>query len=119
MSRTAIYGLYYSYQQRVVSLPLLSVRAEAGIKELAAQVKLTQTYANDANFAIEATYSFPIPARAAVCSFVMIKQDGTRVVGSVLEKQEARETYNTAVAQGQQASLMEQKTADGEHNTFR
>jgi hypothetical protein len=114
-----IYGLYYYYEQRTVSLPLLSVRAEAGIKELAAQVKLTQTYANDATFAIEATYSFPIPARAAVCSFVMIKQDGTRVVGSVLEKQEARETYNTAVAQGQQASLMEQKTADGEHNTFR
>ncbi|KAJ7260945.1 von Willebrand factor type A domain-containing protein [Mycena haematopus] len=42
----------------------------------------------------------------------MIKQDGTRVVGSVLEKQEARETYNTAVAQGQQASLVEQQTPD-------
>ncbi|KAJ7789557.1 hypothetical protein B0H14DRAFT_3573281 [Mycena olivaceomarginata] len=48
----------------------------------------------------------------SVCSFVMIKQDGTRVVGSVLEKQEARETYDTAVAQGQQASLMEQQTPD-------
>ncbi|KAJ6526613.1 von Willebrand factor type A domain-containing protein, partial [Mycena vulgaris] len=107
-----IYGLYYYYQQRVVSLPLLNVRAEASIKELAAQVKLTQTYGNDATFPIEAKYSFPIPARAAVCSFVMIKQDGTRVIGSVLEKQEARETYNTAVAQGQQASLMEQQTPD-------
>ncbi|KAJ7682878.1 von Willebrand factor type A domain-containing protein [Mycena rosella] len=42
----------------------------------------------------------------------MIKQDGTRVIGSVLEKQEARETYNTAIAQGQQASLMEQQTPD-------
>ncbi|KAJ7857608.1 hypothetical protein B0H13DRAFT_2356884 [Mycena leptocephala] len=42
----------------------------------------------------------------------MIKQDGTRVVGSVLEKQEARETYDTAVSQGQQASLMEQQTPD-------
>ncbi|KAJ7468652.1 von Willebrand factor type A domain-containing protein [Mycena latifolia] len=107
-----IYGLYYYYQHRVVSLPLLSVRAEAGIKELAAQVKLTQTYGNDAAFPIEAKYSFPLPARGAVVSFVMIKQDGTRVVGSVLEKQEARETYTNAVAQGQQASLMEQQTPD-------
>ncbi|KAJ7682883.1 von Willebrand factor type A domain-containing protein [Mycena rosella] len=107
-----IYGLYYHYHRLPVSLPLLNVRAEAGIKELAAQVKLTQTYENDTAFPIEAKYSFPIPARAAVCSFVMIKQDGTRVVGSVLEKQEAREKYNTAVSQGQQASLMEQQTSD-------
>ncbi|KAJ7353701.1 hypothetical protein DFH08DRAFT_70050 [Mycena albidolilacea] len=42
----------------------------------------------------------------------MIKQDGTRVVGSVLEKREARETYDAAVAQGQQASLVEQQTPD-------
>ncbi|KAJ7657890.1 von Willebrand factor type A domain-containing protein, partial [Mycena polygramma] len=104
--------LYYYYQQRVVSLPLLGVRAEASIKELAAQVKLTQTYGNDATFSIEAMYSFPIPARASVCSFVMIKQDGTRVVGSVQEKQEARETYNAAVSQGQQASLMVQQSPD-------
>ncbi|KAJ6602843.1 von Willebrand factor type A domain-containing protein, partial [Mycena vulgaris] len=107
-----IYGLHYYIHQDVVSLPLLGVRAEASIKELAAQVKLTQTYGNDATFPIEAKYSFPIPARASVCSFVMIKQDGTRVVGTVQERQEARETYQTAVAQGQQASLMEQQTPD-------
>ncbi|KAF7345085.1 hypothetical protein MVEN_01672100 [Mycena venus] len=69
----------------------LGVRAEASIKELAAQVKLTQTYGNDATFPIEAKYSFPIPARAS---------------------SEARETYKTAMAQGQQASLMEQQTPD-------
>ncbi|KAJ7126263.1 von Willebrand factor type A domain-containing protein [Mycena epipterygia] len=108
----SIHGLYYYYQQRVVSLPLLSVRAEASIKELAAQVKITQTYVNDAIFPIEAQYTFPIPARAAVSGFVMIKQDGTRIVGSVLEKQSAREAYKNAVALGQQASLMEQHTSD-------
>ncbi|KAJ6482928.1 von Willebrand factor type A domain-containing protein [Mycena vitilis] len=112
MPSIPIYGLYYFYQQQVVSLPLLGVRAEASIKELAAQVKLTQTYGNDATFPIEAKYSFPIPARASVCSFVMIKQDGSRIVGSVQEKQEARETYNAAVSQGQQASLMEQQSPD-------
>ncbi|KAF7297218.1 hypothetical protein MIND_00954900 [Mycena indigotica] len=109
---SGIFGLYYAQEYRFVSLPLLNVQAEASIKELAAQVKLTQTYANDANVPIEASYTFPIPSRAAVCSFVMIKQDGTRVVGIVKEKQEARETYQTAVAAGHQASLLEQQTPD-------
>ncbi|KAJ7482205.1 von Willebrand factor type A domain-containing protein, partial [Mycena galericulata] len=106
------FGLYYYSQQTRVTLPLLNVRAEASIKELAAQVKLTQTYGNDADFPMEATYSFPIPVRAAVCSFVMIKQDGTRVVGRVQEKEEARQTYKTAIGRGQQASLMEQQHPD-------
>ncbi|KAJ7021963.1 von Willebrand factor type A domain-containing protein [Mycena alexandri] len=107
-----MYGLCYTHRNQVMSLPLLGARAEASIKELAAQVKLTQAYGNDASFPIEAIYSFPVPARASVCGFVMIKQNGTRVVGSVLEKQEARKTYGTAVAKGQQASLMEQQTPD-------
>ncbi|KAF7350215.1 hypothetical protein MVEN_01324600 [Mycena venus] len=107
-----MHGLYYSYERRVVSLPLLGIRAEASLKELAAQVKLTQTYLNDASVPIQAKYSFPIPARAAVSSFAMIKQDGTQVIASVLEKFEARETYNTAVSRGQQAALMEQQTSD-------
>ncbi|KAF7320962.1 hypothetical protein HMN09_00183000 [Mycena chlorophos] len=107
-----IFGLCYYHEYRVVSLPLLNVRADASIKELAAQVKLTQTYANDADIPIEATYTFPIPAKGAVCSFAMIKQDGTRVVGVVQEKQEAKQTYDNAVAAGQQASLLEQETPD-------
>ncbi|KAJ7352653.1 von Willebrand factor type A domain-containing protein [Mycena albidolilacea] len=105
-------GLYYYLERRPIALPLLNVSTEAAIKELAAQVKLTQTYGNDANFPIEAVYAFPVPARAAVCSFVMIKHDGTRVAGLVQEKQEARETYHTAITQGRQASLMEQQTPD-------
>ncbi|KAJ7484341.1 vault protein inter-alpha-trypsin domain-containing protein [Mycena latifolia] len=112
MPSSQVFGLYYYHKYHLVSLPLHNVRAQASIKELAAQVKLTQTYGNDAAFPIEATYSFPIPARASVCSFAMIKKDGTRVVGVVQEKQEARETYNTAVAQGKQTSLMEQQTPD-------
>ncbi|KAJ7041150.1 von Willebrand factor type A domain-containing protein [Mycena alexandri] len=107
-----VFGLYYYLESQPVCLPLLNVNAEASIKELAAQVKLTQTYTNDVSSPIEAVYAFPIPARAAVCSFVMIKQDGTRVVGRVQEKEEARRTYDIAATQGQQALLMEQQTPD-------
>ncbi|KAJ7143665.1 von Willebrand factor type A domain-containing protein [Mycena filopes] len=107
-----MHGLYYTHEGHVLALPLLAVRAHASIKELSARVALTQTYTNVMSFAIEAKYSFPIPARASVYGFVMVKQDGTRVVGSVLEKHEARKTYTAAVAKGQQASLVEQHSPD-------
>jgi Ca-activated chloride channel family protein len=97
----------------LVPLPLSKVCVVAGIKELGAQVKITQTYGNNSSFPIEAIYSFPIPAKAAVCSFVMIKQDGARVIGKVEEKTEARETYEAAIAKGKQAALMDQETPDG------
>ncbi|KAF7345092.1 hypothetical protein MVEN_01672800 [Mycena venus] len=111
MSRNP-WGLWYSVDNRIISLPLLHVKAVATLKELAAQVNITQTYINDADSPLEAIYSFPIPARAAVCSFVMIKQDETRVIGHVQEKGEAREIYESAVGQGRQAALMEQQTPD-------
>ncbi|KAJ7041186.1 vault protein inter-alpha-trypsin domain-containing protein [Mycena alexandri] len=95
-----------------VSLPLLNVRVAASIKELAAEVKLTQTYGNDGSVPIEAVYAFPVPARASVYSFAMIKQDGSRVVGRIQEKREARETYEAAISEGKQAALMEQQTPD-------
>ncbi|KAJ7636851.1 von Willebrand factor type A domain-containing protein [Roridomyces roridus] len=107
------YGLHYIHLgSDLVELPVLNVRAEASIKELAARVKLIQTYRNNADHAIEPVYCFPVPARAAVCSFAMTKQDGTRVVGRVLEKDEAKKTYDAAVEKGVQASLMERQYAD-------
>ncbi|KAJ7145802.1 von Willebrand factor type A domain-containing protein [Mycena epipterygia] len=106
------WGLYYSYDHSFIPLPLLRVRAAASIKELAAEVKLTHTYANDTKLVLQASYSFPIPAQAVVLSFIMIKQDGTRVIGHVEGTAEAKVIYQSAVIQGQQAALMEQQTPD-------
>ncbi|KAJ7143287.1 von Willebrand factor type A domain-containing protein [Mycena crocata] len=106
------WGLHYSHNHLTISLPLVKAHAAATIKELAAQVKLTHIYSNDTDLAPEASYSFPIPARASVFSFAMIKQDGTRVIGKVGEKMEARDIYRSAVAQGKRAALMEQQTPD-------
>ncbi|KAJ7657893.1 von Willebrand factor type A domain-containing protein [Mycena polygramma] len=109
-----VWGLYYYPRdsRSLVSLPLLNVCVAASIKELAAQVKVTHTYGNDADFTIEAIYAFPVPARAAVCSFVMIKQDGTRVLGKVQETTEAKETYEAAISDGKQAAIAVQETPD-------
>ena len=110
---------YYSVQAyRFVSLPLITARATASIKDLSAQVKVIQSFTNDAPLPIEAIYSFPIPARAAVCGFVMVRQNGTRVKGIVQEKTEAKQTYDTAVSQGKTASLMTQETPDGERSSM-
>ncbi|KAJ7223092.1 von Willebrand factor type A domain-containing protein, partial [Mycena pura] len=106
------WGLYYTVQGRITPLPLLHVHAAATVKALAAQVTLTHTYANDTAAPLAATYAFPIPARAAVCGFAMVKEDGTRVVGRVQEKTAARETYQAAVVQGKRAVLVEQVAQD-------
>ncbi len=112
-SSSSFFGLGYFHEHDFVALPLRHVHANVTIKEIGAQVKLTQTFGNDAKSPIEAMYAFPVPARAAVSGFVMIKEDGTRVVGVVQEKAEAKATYDAAVAQGKTASLMEQQTPDG------
>ena len=108
----APYGLFYLLQTHHTPVPLLEVRAKAIIKDLAASVQLSQVFTNESADTIECTYFFPIPARAAVYSFHLVKEDGTKVVGIVQEKEEARETYNQAVSEGKLASLMEQETPD-------
>jgi hypothetical protein len=44
-------------------------------------------------------YELPLDANSAVCSFVA-EIDGTKVVGQVKEKKEAREIYDDAIAEG-------------------
>ncbi|KAJ7657922.1 hypothetical protein DFH06DRAFT_1131671 [Mycena polygramma] len=101
-----VWGLYYYPRdsRSLVSLPLLNVCVAASIKELAAQVKVTHTYGNDADFAIEAIYAFPIPARAR------------QVLGKVQETTEAKETYEAAISDGKQAAIAVQETPDGKIN---
>ncbi|KAF7316166.1 hypothetical protein MIND_00134800 [Mycena indigotica] len=108
------FGLCYLYpvQNRLIALPLLGVGVESAIKDIAAQVKLTQTYCHNEAFPVEAIYRFPIPARAAVCSFAMTREDGTQIRGIVKEKQAARREYDQALSAGKGASLLEQVTPD-------
>jgi len=53
---------------------------------------------------IEAVYEFPLDSNAAVCSFIA-EIDGKKVVGEVKEKEEAREVYDDAIAEGHGTSL--------------
>ena len=69
---------------------------------------LTQTYTNKGQERLEASYRFPIYAKAAICEFEA-EVDGRMIKGVVKEKESAVKEYETALASGQQAFLLEQR----------
>ena len=60
-----------------------------------------------------AKYVFPVPARAAVCAFEMIAEDGTVITAVAKEKEEAKREHEAALRQGQMTGLVEHVTDDG------
>jgi hypothetical protein len=109
------WGLVYSQKSQLYSLPLLSTSVNVSIVDLAVSVSLVQEYHNNFVEAVEVSYSFPIPNRAAVSSFALTSSNGTKLLGVVHEKAEAREKYNKAVKEGKMAALLEEQTPDGKH----
>lgn len=90
-----------------------SVQAKVDIVDVHAEVWVEQTFTNPRTFPIEASYTFPINEGAAVCGFEMIRGDGRKISGQVMEKSVAQNTFETAVEQGKTASLAAEQTKDG------
>ncbi len=84
-------------QEDAVSTP--DTQEEATTKRTQHQQRGPPPFVNDATIPNEAVYLFQVPARAAVCQFIIVKQDGTRVQGLIQEKSEAQETYDAALAE--------------------
>ena len=59
-----------------------------------AVTKVNQTFQNTENRQVEALYMFPVPKGASVANFSMWI-NGKEMVGEVIEKQRAREIYNS------------------------
>jgi uncharacterized protein YegL len=91
-----------------VIVPLTGATATVTIVDFVAQVVIKQRYENKEEDPIEAVYEFPLDSNAAVCSFIA-EIDGKKVVGKVKEKEEAREIYDDAIAEGHGAYLLEEK----------
>ncbi|HEU4726716.1 MAG TPA: VIT domain-containing protein, partial [Kofleriaceae bacterium] len=64
-------------------LPLAAMEVDARVAGVVATIELTQTFVNTTGIAIEATYIFPLPDRAAVHAFRM--EVGGRVIDGVIE----------------------------------
>lgn len=71
-----------------------------------ARTHIDQTFVNDSAFQLEGTYIFPLPADAAISDFAMFV-DGQRLEGKVLDRNQAREIYESIVRRQRDPALLE------------
>jgi Ca-activated chloride channel family protein len=91
-----------------VALPLKHTDVEAEVAGMVTSVQVTQHFHNPYKKPIEAVYVFPLPHKAAI--YAMTIKVGKRVIKGVVKKrQEARQIYERAKAQGKTAALLEQE----------
>lgn len=90
------------------NLPLEALDVHATITGLASRTTITQTFHNPHDEPLEATYIFPLPARAAVTS-LRVEADGRVVEGVLKERGAARADYDQALAEGKRAAITEEE----------
>ncbi|KAK7029653.1 hypothetical protein VNI00_014351 [Paramarasmius palmivorus] len=100
-----------------VHLPLEEVRVDVfivdAVQPVSARVTLTQVFSNPTdNATSRAVYFFPVPASAAICAFEMRTSDDRVLRAKCMDRDVAREKYETAVSQGAEAGLLEWVTDD-------
>jgi Ca-activated chloride channel family protein len=88
-------------------LPLVAMAVTCDVTGLFVTTRVRQTFVNVLDEPIEATYVFPLPDRAAVAAFSAVLGD-RRIVGLLKERQAARDDYDTAIAAGQRAAIVEE-----------
>lgn len=93
------------------NLPLERLDVRATITGLVGRVVLTTGFVNSHDTALEATYVFPLPDRAAVTGMKMTAGDRT-VEAELQERGAAREAYDQAIAAGRRASIVEEERPD-------
>jgi Ca-activated chloride channel family protein len=102
------YFVVLSEDSEKEALPLKSTRADVKIAGVVAGVKITQVYQNRGKKTLEAIYVFPASSRAAVHALRMTV--GERIIDAqIMERQQARQTYEDAKKAGQTTSLLEQQ----------
>jgi Ca-activated chloride channel family protein len=93
---------------RVTTMPLQLKyqRVDTEITDGVAVTEITQSFLNPLGTAIEGTYVFPLPEGVAVGDFEMTVA-GRTLKGEVLEKDQARRTYEAIVRRTQDPGLLE------------
>ncbi len=93
--------------QAKTQLPNLEVKYEVKIAGDLAQVRVFQKFTNPFEKPTEALYAFPLHEGAAVHAMEM-QLPGEVIRAKIKRKQEAKETYEKAKAEGKAAALLEQ-----------
>jgi Ca-activated chloride channel family protein len=81
-------------------------RVDVTIEDQVATTHVDQVFVNEAGYAIEGTYIFPLPEEAAISEFSMWV-DGEKVEGKVLGREEARRIYEDIVRRRRDPALLE------------
>ena len=92
-----------------VTLPPLRVTAhsvDATVRDQIALTTVQQTFRNETNRRLEATYVFPLPENAELTNFEM-SFNGKMVEGKVLPAEEAARIYESIVRQSKDPGLIE------------
>lgn len=71
-----------------------------------AQTKVEMLFVNNSSVMLEGTYLFPIPEEAAISSLVMYA-DGQKMVGEIMDKEQARQIYESIVRQRRDPALLQ------------
>ena len=99
--KTSTPGLY-------LPAPTVATDVQVDVGGLVERTRVTQRFENPSDQWVEGVYLFPLPETAAVDTLKI--QIGDRFVeGQIKEKKEARQIYETAKANGQKASLVEEQ----------
>jgi Ca-activated chloride channel family protein len=93
------------------NLPLDRLDVQASISGLVARTTVTTEFVNAFDTALEATYVFPLPDRAAVTAMTMTA-DGHTIAADLQERAAAREAYDRAIESGRRASIAEEERPD-------
>lgn len=91
-----------------VSFALASTEVEAVISGVIANVDVIQTYINDGDSVISASYVFPMSTRAAIYGMEMHIGD-RHIIAEIRRNEEAQELFDEAEENGLTASLLEQE----------
>ena len=93
------------------SLPLKALTVQTVLVGMTASSTVRQRFVNAGDTTIEATYVFPLPARAGVTDF-SAELAGRRVIGVLKERGQARADYEQALVSGQRAAIVEEDRSD-------
>ena len=95
-------------EDRYVQAPLVGTDFDITVSGPTARARVTQHFYNPTNGWIEGVYVFPLPEGAGVDTLTMVI--GNRViVGEIKERQEAKQIFEQAKAEGKKTALMEQE----------
>ncbi len=111
IGQTTTQGSLHAVSKKGVELgacPLKTTSVRADISGFIARVNVRQEFENSFAEAIEAVYTFPLSQNGAVDRMTMTV--GERVIhGRVMKREEARQVYESAKAEGKTASLLDQE----------